>query len=117
VFWFTFFHEAGHLLRHSKKVTFADDRNDAKEQETQSFVDDGTIDERLEREADDFARRLLIPDEYEAELAGLTTAAEITDFANRIGVAPGNVLGRLQFDKKLLYSDFPRLKRRLAFDG
>jgi HTH-type transcriptional regulator/antitoxin HigA len=104
------------LVGGSTAVTFADARDDAKEQETQSFVDDGTIDELLEREADDFARRLLIPDEYEAKLATLKTSSEITEFANRIGVAPGNVLGRLQFDKRLLYSDFPHLKRRFSFD-
>jgi len=116
VFWFTFFHEAGHLLRHSKKVTFADDRNDAKEQESQSFVDDGTLDERLEREADDFARRTLIPAEYEAELQRLKTEGEITEFARRVGVAPGVVLGRLQFEERLPYSAFYQLKKRFSFD-
>ncbi len=45
-FWFTFFHEAAHLLLHSKKET---------------FVDDGTDNDLLEDEANRFAADFLIP--------------------------------------------------------
>ena len=45
-FWFTFFHEAAHLLLHSKKET---------------FVDDGTDNDVIENEANDFATDFLIP--------------------------------------------------------
>src|SRR5260370_34850797 len=48
-FWFTFFHEAGHILLHSKKEVFVDIEN----------YDSGSVD--IEKQADQFARDVLIP--------------------------------------------------------
>ena len=46
-FWFTFFHEAAHILLHSKKAFFVDDK-----------IGEGA--DVQEAEADDFARNLLL---------------------------------------------------------
>lgn len=84
ILWFTFFHELGHLLRHSKRETFVD------------AIGAGVA-EDLERDADRFASRLLIPPEYEGELPALTSAERITEFAERIGVG-ASIVGRLHHE-------------------
>ena len=81
VSWFTFFHEIGHLLLHSKKDTFINDGNSAA---------------TVEQEADAFASQVLIPREHESELGSLHTHEDVIRFANSIGVPPGIVVGRLQ---------------------
>lgn len=83
-FWFTFFHEAAHILLHSKKDT---------------FVDDGSDDDVAEDEANRFAADALVPKEHVPELARLRSDLDIVRFAERIGIAPGIVVGRLQHDQ------------------
>lgn len=99
-FWFSFFHEAGHILKHGKRSVFieADRRDDPRE-----------------READDFAARTLIPEpEYRQFVqTGSLTKQAIRTFAKRIGIAPGIVVGRLQHDRLLPHSHCNDLKRRL----
>ena len=102
IFWFTFFHELGHLLRHSKRETFID------------AIGAG-VDEDLERDADRFASRLLIPPEYESELPGLTDEKAIKSFAERIGVAPSIVVGRLHHEKLAPPSRWQHLITRYQF--
>jgi HTH-type transcriptional regulator/antitoxin HigA len=68
----------------------------------------------LEREADRFASRMLIPDEREPELATLAIK-DIPAFAKELGVAPAIVVGRMQHEKHLLFSQGNELRRRLAF--
>lgn len=97
-FWFTFFHEAAHLLLHSKKET---------------FVDDGTDDDLWEDEANRFAEEFLIPSDSAKKLPTLTTDSEVKAFARAIGVAPGIVVGRMQHDKIWDYRRGHRLKRSL----
>lgn len=100
IFWFTFFHEIGHLLIHSKKDT---------------FINDEGRHSGAEQEADGFASQILIPRRYEAELAGIVTLQQVTDFAKRIGIAPGVVVGRLQHDKRWPYNKGNDLKQRFKF--
>jgi HTH-type transcriptional regulator/antitoxin HigA len=97
-FWFTFFHEAAHILLHSKKET---------------FVDDGSDNDMLEEEANKFARNFLIPPENAAHLRLLRTDRDIVAFADTIGIAPGIVVGRLQHDGLLDYNRGHALKRSL----
>ena len=81
VSWFTFFHEIGHLLLHSKKDT---------------FINDGDSAASVEQEADAYASQVLIPREHEAELGSLHSEGDVKRFAKSIGVSPGIVVGRLQ---------------------
>jgi HTH-type transcriptional regulator/antitoxin HigA len=82
--WFTFFHEAGHVLLHSKKET---------------FIDDGSEEDTVEEEANRFAADLLIPPDEAPRLSTLSTNSDVVEFAARIGIAPGIVVGRLHRDK------------------
>jgi HTH-type transcriptional regulator / antitoxin HigA len=97
--WFSFFHESAHLLLHSKKAT---------------FVTKGGFSDDAERDADDFAATFLIPREYEPELRRLTEA-EIPPFAERVGIAPGIVVGRLQHEALLPRNKGNNLKRWFRF--
>lgn len=97
-FWFTFFHEAAHVLLHSKKET---------------FVDDGTDNDMLEDEANKFAADLLIPPDRASQLAGLATDSDVETFAHEIGIAPGIVVGRLQHDGLWGWNRGHKLKRGL----
>jgi hypothetical protein len=68
-----------------------------------------------EQIADDFASGMLITKEHEAELTSLRSEADIRSFAGRIGIAPGIVVGRLQFDGRLRRDQFNRLKTPVVF--
>jgi HTH-type transcriptional regulator/antitoxin HigA len=98
--WFTFFHEIGHVLRHGK---------------THVWIEGGTScpDDPREDEADRFSRDVLVPPSAAGELAILKTESAVREFAARIGVAPGIVVGRLQHDGCWLHSRGNQLKRRL----
>ncbi len=106
--WFTFFHEAGHILLHGKRDVFieAKDRRSGK----------ATIMEK-EAEADQFAQDSLIPsNEYEVfKQNGRFSLLAIKKFAIKLGVAPGIVVGRLQHDELIPYSQGNSLKRQLCF--
>ena len=96
--WFSFFHEAAHLLLHSKKATFVSGSGDQ--------------DEELEQQANHFSASLLIPKQFEAELLALHSLPEIEAFSQRVGIAPGIVVGQLQNEGHLDWSRGNRLKRR-----
>lgn len=83
--WFTFFHEAGHLLLHGKKLAFVEGM-------------DG-LDPELEEDANRFAGELLIPKREALRLRVMHSKAEVESFARQIGVHAGIVVGRMQHDK------------------
>lgn len=97
IFWFTFFHEVGHLLIHSKKET---------------FINDPGPHSGVEQEADAFAAQTLIPREFEADLSGLETPDQAEEFAERLEISPGIVVGRLQYEGRWPYSMGNNLKQR-----
>ncbi len=89
VFWFSLFHEIGHLLLHNKQTVFLEgDRQD------QEF-------ETAEHEADRFAADTLISSD--AYKSFVDTKAfypqDIKTFASRLEIDPGIVVGRLQHDR------------------
>jgi HTH-type transcriptional regulator/antitoxin HigA len=100
--WFTFFHELAHLLRHSRRQTFID-------------AEGMGVPEDLERDADRFASRLLIPPEYERELAELRTAEQVQDFASQVGVGPSIVVGRMQHERLIPPSRWQHLIPKYRF--
>lgn len=102
-FWFTFFHEAGHILLHGRKKLFID----AEEHENTEE----------EREANRFASDTLIaPQEWQRFVgASRYTQAAIVRFAAEVGVGPGVVVGRLQHEKRLPFKFCNDLKRRISF--
>ena len=102
-FWFSFFHEAGHLLLHSKKETF--------------ITADATKMDREEQEANAFAEAQLIPRRYERRLRSLHTDADVRAFAHELGIAPGIVVGRLHSDELWAWSKGNRLRQPINFDN
>jgi HTH-type transcriptional regulator / antitoxin HigA len=106
-FWFSFFHESGHILIHGKRDV---------------FLEDGCEDEsakRKEEEADKFARDFLIDvDSYGAFVQKTKphfSKDKIRSFAAEQGVAPGIVVGRLQHDQHIPYANCNELKQRFEW--
>jgi hypothetical protein len=100
-FWFSFFHEAGHIYLHGKREIFIDSGDEVGEKE---------------KEADTFAANQLIPPAKWRKFVNRPrvhySEAEIVAFAESIGIAPGIVAGRLQReDDRVPYTHFQHLKR------
>ena len=94
-FWFSFFHELGHVvLGHLSQH-------------------EGT-NEDDEHAADEFARNTLIPDSefYEFVKQQLFDKQSIIAFARRIGIDVGSVVGRLQKEGFLDFSEYHDLKTK-----
>ncbi|NJO51353.1 MAG: HigA family addiction module antidote protein [Leptolyngbyaceae cyanobacterium RM2_2_4] len=104
--WFAFFHEAGHLLLHGKREVFLEG---AIAQDSQK--------QDLEMEADTFAAGTLIPPDTLEQFLKLRqrSKAAIEQFAAKIGIAPGIVVGRLQHDDVLPNSHCNDLKQRFEW--
>lgn len=83
-FWFTFYHEAGHILLHGKKDVFIEE------------LDGIDNDEKKETEANDFARDLLLPDSFIDLVIGEVDDRLIRKIARNYLTHPGIVVGRLQ---------------------
>ncbi len=100
--WFSFYHEAAHILLHGKRDVFLDGKPDNSAQE---------------KEADLFAANTLLPsNEYAAFLSKKDFHEQaIKNFAAKIGVAPGTVVGRLQHDSFIPYNYHNDLKKRLKW--
>lgn len=93
-FWFTFFHEAGHILLHGKKDIFLESiawegRDDEKEEEANAFAVRWTFTEAEEREV--------------LEAAPLSEA-DILRFAKKYNTHPAMIIGRLQHKRLIHYS-------------
>lgn len=102
-FWFSFFHEAGHLLLHGKEGFFIEGV--------------GAPPTSQEQEANEFAGRALIPSEFRPALLGLSAdSRKVIRFARRIGVSPGIVVGQLQHHKRIKHNELNRLKRRFRWE-
>lgn len=101
-FWFTFFHEAAHILLHPKKAVYVEFGQDADEHE---------------EEANRFARDILIPPaEWRNIVAACPrSAAEVRAWAYRLGIAPGVLVGRLQHERILPWTHLNGLKVKLRF--
>jgi addiction module HigA family antidote len=105
--WFTFFHEAGHILLHGKRDVFIE-RDGAHVKTANGGQED---------EANRFAANMLIPPAKFSKFVGSGSymKANIQRFASNIGIAPGIVVGRLQHDGALPHSHCNNLKRRLEW--
>lgn len=98
-FWWTFFHEAAHLLLHRGR-NFADDKNG---------IGDG-----LEDEADRWAEEMLVGRERFAAFKATQprSESEVLRFADEIGLHPGIVVGMLQHAQIVPYWGLNDLKVR-----
>ena len=101
--WFSFFHEAAHILLHGKKTVFVDGTNG-----------DNTA---IEAEADEWASDILIPRRAWERFAAAAPHGEraVRAFADEQGIAPGIVVGMLQHRGLLPWNRLNGLKVRLAW--
>jgi len=92
-FWFTFFHEAGHILLHGKKDIFLEK------------IDYSDFDKKKEDDADNFAIKWTLTIEEEQEIidSAPLTEADIKSFARKFNTHPAIIIGRLQHDKLISY--------------
>jgi len=111
--WFTFFHELGHILLHRKTCAFVIDN--AEESLSDKIVDPQM--QKKEDEANRFAADTLIPPEALAMLIERNDFGNdsIRSFAEAVGVGPGLVVGRLQFEGLLKPHQGNAFKQRLGF--
>ena len=93
----------------------------AADPDRETFIDDGSEDDMLEREADRFAADTLIPAEHAPRLPALTTSEDVVAFANELGIAPGDRSGAPAARRHLAMEPRERTqarnahRRRLAF--
>ena len=97
-FWFSFFHEASHILNDSKKETYLDDGTDYE-------------DDPAEKRADEFAAEILIPSRFDPAIQAARSAEDVSTLAKEIGVSSGIVAGRYRYLTKK-WTHFNGLIRR-----
>lgn len=93
-FWFTFFHEAAHIILHGKKDIFLEN------------VEGTEIDQEKEEEANAFAAKVFLT---ENELQQIIDASPFTEemiygYANKFRTPAGVIIGRLQHLKLLPFN-------------
>ena len=106
IFWFTFFHEAAHVLAEHRKDACIN-------------LDRVPREDDVERDADRFARDILIPVAKWQSFCdrGGPSRADIVRFADDVGVHPGIVVGRLQHEKLIPYSFHNDLRAKPDYDA
>ncbi|MFB9053275.1 ImmA/IrrE family metallo-endopeptidase [Formosa undariae] len=98
-FWFTFFHEAGHLILHNPENPILE-------------TNKSDIDEK-ENEANAFAQEVLIPYYLKEEMMSIRgNKKKIVGFSVKAGVSPGIVVGQLQHLKIIKFEYLNGYKRR-----
>ena len=107
IFWFSFFHEVGHILLHGKKDIFLEN------------ID--YTDKQLEKEheADTFASKILLSPSEEAEIikSGDYTLQSIRYFAEKFCTHPAIIVGRLQHLKVIPYWQDQELIEKVDLDS
>jgi HTH-type transcriptional regulator / antitoxin HigA len=98
-FWFSFFHEAGHVLHDSRK---------------ELLINDGTDADPREERANRYAAEVLVPSQWDAIITAASSPAEIRRIAQSLGVSAGIVAGRYQYLTKR-WSFFKPLIRTLKW--
>ncbi len=107
-FWFSFYHELAHILLHGKKDIFIDG------------IDNLNIDVEKEKQADDFAARMLLSEKERNELLRNSNFSPefILAFSRKYNTNPSIIISQLQREEKISYNDFKfnKLKIKVAFD-
>ncbi|MBK9730016.1 MAG: ImmA/IrrE family metallo-endopeptidase [Chitinophagaceae bacterium] len=102
-FWFTIFHEAGHVLLHGRKDIFIEDFIEANQ------------DEEKEAQANDFANKVLLPYNIESEFENKFSESDIRRVAIKYDTHPAIVLYRLKELELVNYSFGNSLRYRITF--
>lgn len=97
-FWFSFFHEASHVLNDNKRRLYIADDSDAPEEVT----------------ANKFAAEQLIPAHYNQRIGNIKSKTEVVSLAKQLGISPGIVAGRYRYLTKR-WNHFGGLIRKLKW--
>lgn len=101
-FWFTLFHEIGHLLLHYDQMPILENADISESQ--------------IENEANEFAAGVIVPAHYREEMYSLGSSRfPIIRFSKKVGIAPGLIVGQLQHDGIIRYNQMQHLKRRFKW--
>lgn len=103
-FWFSLFHEIGHLLLHRDRCVLVESRNLTISKE--------------EAEADEFSADILVPEPWSTRLPTLRfrNTREVLATARDIGVSPGILIGQLQHRGVIGPQRMNSFKRRFHWD-
>ena len=103
-FWFTFFHEAAHIILHGKKDVFIEN-------------DVSTNINIKEKEANNFARDFLVPKSEWEKFVDTNTEFNdqiIIGFAHKVNISPSIIVGRLQRENRIGFSKSNHLRRKFT---
>jgi hypothetical protein len=111
--WFTFFHELGHVLLHRRRRSFILD-NAAED------LSDRIVDPQMQKDEDEanrFSADTLIPPDALAVFIKKSDFGNdaIHAFSEVLGIGPGLVVGRLQFEGLLAPHQGNKLKQHLGW--
>jgi HTH-type transcriptional regulator / antitoxin HigA len=103
-FWFTLFHELGHLALHKRTTVFVDDERT------------GERSPDIEREADEFAEERLVGRARFRDFCDTCprSKAAVEAFSQSVGVHPGVIVGMLQHKGVIPWSHLNGFKQNLA---
>lgn len=104
IFWFTFFHEAKHVLDEQKRRIFVESQQES----TGERAGD-------EAAADKWAGDFLIPAPAARQLPQIRSLEDVVQFAADQGVHPGIVIGRLHHERLWARTHGNKLRQRLQF--
>ena len=101
LFWFAFFHEAGHVLHDNKKDL---------------LINNGKLrqDDAREIRANEYAAEVLIPHKFNDQIRTATSRSEIITTSKELDIAPGIVVGRYQYLTKK-WDFFHDLRRKFEW--
>lgn len=106
--WFTFFHEAAHLLLHDATSMYVDEFEKTSVTEVKS---------RAECEADEFAQEFLFPVDLRVHLGTPRSIRDVIRHSKRAGVSPGVLVGQLQHAGVIGFDKMNGVKRRYRWAG
>lgn len=107
IFWFTLFHEVGHIVLHGKKDEFI---------EIEDKIDENSKRFEQEKDADAFASETLIPNKAYKSLIkrNYISDRDIISFSNQIGVSSDIIAGRLAYEGRIKWNRASHLRTKLA---
>ena len=106
IFWFTFFHEAGHILLHGKKDIFLEN------------IDYSDVDREKEKEADHFAIQWTFSQEEQADMTKRFNGTEqdVIAMAKEFNTHPAIIIGRMQHEGLVSHTFGRRFFEVVEFD-
>lgn len=103
-FWFTFFHEIGHLILHGKSKL---EKNHWYNEECQEE----------EIEANIFSEEVLLGNNKQLLFTTSKTPRDIIELSNIMGISPGIIIGQMQYNGLIGFNSYNKYKRRYEWDN